>query len=91
VLGLPPLISLILYRSSARVTVAAFLSLLVAAVGADTVGVDRLSANELDVLLLVTATIAAPIVLDLALIDMGQVLRVAAPDWRRFHSPSLSP
>jgi hypothetical protein len=81
-LGLPPLIALLLYQASPKATIAPLLSLAVAALGLNAFGVTSMSAKPLDGLLLVTASIAGPILFDLELMDLGRLLRWDVVDRR---------
>ncbi|MET0154043.1 MAG: hypothetical protein ABW298_15735 [Candidatus Binatia bacterium] len=74
-LAAPPLVALLLYRSSANATVVALLCLAGAAFMIDVLGVGPLSANPLNGLLLVGGAVAGPLLVDLELTDLGRMLR----------------
>jgi hypothetical protein len=81
-LVLPPLASLLVYHRSSKSPVAVALSVSITALAIGIFGIDRVSASALDGFLLVATSVAMPIVLDLALADMGRALRHDDLDWR---------
>jgi hypothetical protein len=81
-LALPPLAGLLVYHSSSKSPVAVALSASIVALAIGIFGIDRVSASALDGFLLVTTSVAIPIVLDLSLTDMGKALRHDNLDWR---------
>lgn len=81
-LGIPPLVALLLYQSSPKLPIAVLLSTAVAVLGIALIGVNRISANVLAELLLVTGAVTVPVVLDLALTNLGRMLVVDVLDWR---------
>jgi len=81
-LVLPALSSLLIYRSSAKSAIAVPLSVSITALAIGIFGIDRVCASALTGFLLVTAAVAIPIALDLALADMGWVLRHGVAYWR---------
>ncbi len=81
-LAAPPLVALLLYRSSGKATFVALLSLAGAAFVIDTLGVGPLSAKPLNGLLLVVGAIAGPLLLDLELADLGRMRwELVSPVW----------
>jgi hypothetical protein len=81
VLALPSLLAIPLYAGSPRSPTACFLSLLVASSAVVLLGVER-STNPLNALVLVVASVAVPVTLDLVRVDVNRSVRFDAPPYR---------